>query len=286
MFVSVGTSTEFSSWFDSSDSVRGALRNAQKKVLLVSEDSATDLRKAILDSGKKLLSQRDLDLLAAFVVNSPTAQTRAKAALDFELSGRQPGNMTLSRLDRENLIDPIIEERSDEIHLGETLDSVFGRKIDPFLPFCRSVTLVDPYAGKSIFDKGNKIKFLEKLAINQTFDFEIHTTVPPNWAPNEEQAAKLSMAISNFFFHIQGYSGLVTTHVYASDTRKFHNRRLGLNFLGGGIYLVLENSVSTLSNGVFSEIQNFGHLSREAFQGHLMGVQQGLRKLHTAQLRI
>jgi hypothetical protein len=94
------------------------------------------------------------------------------------------------------------------------------------------------------------------------------------------------MAIGEFFSHAQGYSGLVSTHVYASDTRKFHNRRLGLNFQGDGIYFVLENSVSTLSNGVFTETQNFGQLSREAFQGHLMGVKQGLRKLHTAQFSI
>ncbi len=286
MLVSVGTSKDFDSWFEGNESVRAAIRNAQKKVLLVSAESATDLRRAILDSGKKLLSQRDLDLLAAFLLNSPTAQTRTNAAVDFELSEAGPGSTTLTRLDRENLIDPIIEARSGDARLGESLDSVFRRKIDPFLPFCKSVTLVDPHAGKGIFDKGSKIKFIEKLATNQRLDFEIHTAVPQNWAPNEEQAAKLSRAIGDFFSQVQSYSGLVSSHVYAGDTRKFHNRRLGLNFQGDGIFFALENSVPGLSHSAFTEPQNFGPLSRESFQSHLLGVQQGLKTLHTAQFTL
>ncbi len=272
MLVSVGASPSLDDWFERGENIRAAIHYARNRVLFVSEAESMDFFRA---QAKLFLSERDLDAFQSLIQTAPWAKRSIESQEDFNLDSKKPNKTSLNAIEQKDLIDQLLSRRSGKINVGERPQTAFDRIVRPFLPFCRKVVLVDPYAAIDIRNRSGELTFLDELTRGQAFDLEIHSS----GVQTRADAEKLAQQVKRVLVDYPQFHGQFEVFIYGADSRKFHNRRLGLLFQNGGLAFQLENSLGNLSRPRFGEEQNFAPISLPSFHSHLRGVQQGLTSL-------
>lgn len=276
MLASLRATSPVEDWFDSSENIRAAVRYAQGKVFLVSSESRPKVKEL-----NHMLEEHELDLLECLVRQSPWAKVPQSVNTDFTLGKSEPAGTTLTQIESRNLLDHFANKRLPAAGVSENFKNAFARKIGAYLPFCREVTLSDPHAGFDIVKFGEQPpKFLLNLLDTYEFHFSLHTSVPSSQSPTKGASEKIASAFQQMISERTNFQGTYSICVYKSDTRRFHNRKLGLAFNNGGIGFTLENSVGNLSRDRFMEVSDISATDFNNFRMHLNGVRQGIPLLH------
>jgi hypothetical protein len=276
MLASLKATTPVEDWFDSQDNIRAAVRYVQGKVFLVSSESRPKVRDM-----NNLLEEYELELLQCLVRQSPWAKAPQSITTDFTLGKCEPAATTLTQIESRNLLEKLANKRLPAAGVSENFENAFERKIGVYLPFCREVTLSDPHAGFDIVRSGDKPpKFLLNLLDSHKFHFSLHTSVPSRQPQTKSEGEKIAGVFERMVSQKTMFQGTYSIYVYKSDTRRFHNRKLGLGFNNGGIGFTLENSVGNLSRERFMEVSDISTTDFNNFRMHLNGVRQGIPLLH------
>jgi hypothetical protein len=278
MLASLRTTSNLDDWFESESDIRPAVRYAQNKVFFVTSDES---KKHYSKLASVFRDQSSSDLLHSFIRETSWAFAPTELETDFTLDKDSPSGTSLSTMEKLELLKPLIESRENAVQVSETFENAFRRKFHPYLPFAREVTLSDPYAGHDIIRFGaERPKFLSSLLSSGAFHFELHTSVMQNSAPTPSEGRRIAEAARSLIEEIRGPHYSYSIYVYRFNSKKFHNRRLGIGFKNGGIGYMLDNSVGNLSSERFQEVNDMTMTDFKNFKMHLQGVRQGLQLLY------